>query len=48
MLPALLVSAESSAELQERCAPAHVSLLAKPILPARLRQVLFSGLLRSA
>lgn len=40
MLPALLVSADISPELQERCIPAHVTLLGKPLLPARLRQAL--------
>ena len=40
MLPALLVSADLSSELQERCIPAHVTLLGKPLLPARLRQAL--------
>lgn len=40
MLPALLITADSSAQLQERCLPAHVTLLAKPLLPARLRQAL--------
>lgn len=40
MLPALLVSADLSPELQERCIPAHVTLLGKPLLPARLRQAL--------
>lgn len=40
MLPALLISADISPELQERCSPAHVTLLGKPLLPARLRQAL--------
>lgn len=40
MLPALLISADLSPELQERCIPAHVTLLGKPLLPARLRQAL--------
>lgn len=40
MLPALLISADISPELQERCIPAHVTLLGKPLLPARLRQAL--------
>ena len=40
MLPALLVSADISPELQERCLPAHITLLGKPLLPARLRQAL--------
>ncbi|MBU3056100.1 ATP-binding response regulator [Pseudomonas indica] len=40
MLPALLISADVSPELQERCMPAHVTLLAKPLLPARLRRAL--------
>jgi signal transduction histidine kinase len=40
MLPALLISADISPELQERCTPAHVTLLGKPLLPARLRQAL--------
>ena len=40
MLPALLISADISPELQERCIPAHVTLLGKPLLPARLRQTL--------
>ncbi|NQD93898.1 hybrid sensor histidine kinase/response regulator [Pseudomonas sp. CrR25] len=40
MLPALLISADLSPELQERCIPAHVILLGKPLLPARLRQAL--------
>uniref|UniRef100_UPI002FC6D5F6 hybrid sensor histidine kinase/response regulator n=1 Tax=Pseudomonas sp. TaxID=306 RepID=UPI002FC6D5F6 len=40
MLPALLISADISPELQERCLPAHVTLLGKPLLPARLRQAL--------
>lgn len=40
MLPALLITADLSAELEERCVPAHVTLLGKPLLPARLRQVL--------
>jgi signal transduction histidine kinase len=40
MLPALLISADIGPELQERCIPAHVTLLGKPLLPARLRQTL--------
>jgi len=40
MLPAVLISADVSPELRERCIPAHVTLLAKPLLPARLRQAL--------
>ncbi|SEQ36665.1 Signal transduction histidine kinase [Pseudomonas cuatrocienegasensis] len=40
MLPALLITAEVTPELQERCMPAHVTLLGKPLLPARLRQAL--------
>lgn len=40
MLPALLISADISPALQERCMPAHVTLLGKPLLPARLRQAL--------
>lgn len=40
MLPALLISADLTPELQERCIPAHVTLLGKPLLPARLRQAL--------
>ncbi|MHA6493902.1 hybrid sensor histidine kinase/response regulator [Pseudomonas borbori] len=40
MLPALLITADISPELQERCTPAHVTLLGKPLLPARLRQAL--------
>jgi CheY-like chemotaxis protein len=40
MLSALLISADLSPELQERCIPAHVTLLGKPLLPARLRQAL--------
>lgn len=40
MLPALLISADISPELQDRCMPAHVTLLGKPLLPARLRQAL--------
>ncbi|WP_457787505.1 ATP-binding response regulator [Pseudomonas sp. PL-6] len=48
MLPALLISADLSPELQERCLPAHVMPLGKPLLPARLRQVLASLLPRTA
>lgn len=44
MLPALLISADLSPELQERCLPAHVIPLGKPLLPARLRQVLVAQL----
>ncbi|WP_175253567.1 hybrid sensor histidine kinase/response regulator [Pseudomonas sp. BMW13] len=44
MLPALLISADLSPELHERCLPAHVMPLAKPLLPARLRQVLATQL----
>lgn len=40
MLPALLITADVGADLQERCTRAHVTLLAKPLLPARLRQAL--------
>ena len=40
MLPALLITADISPQLQERCIPAHVTLLGKPLLPARLRQAL--------
>ena len=40
MLPALLITADISADLQERCTRAHVTLLGKPLLPARLRQAL--------
>ncbi|MGH8354799.1 MAG: hybrid sensor histidine kinase/response regulator, partial [Pseudomonas sp.] len=40
MLPAVLISADVSPALRERCIPAHVCLLAKPLLPARLRQAL--------
>ncbi|MGB4075040.1 hybrid sensor histidine kinase/response regulator [Pseudomonas sp.] len=40
MLPALLVTADISADIQERCTRAHVTLLGKPLLPARLRQAL--------
>jgi CheY-like chemotaxis protein len=40
MLPALLITADVSADLQERCTRAHVTLLGKPLLPARLRQAL--------
>ncbi|MET1078034.1 MAG: hybrid sensor histidine kinase/response regulator [Pseudomonas sp.] len=40
MLPAVLISADVSPELQERCSLVHVTLLAKPLLPARLRQAL--------
>jgi len=40
MLPALLITADVTPELQERCMPAHVTLLGKPLLPARLRQAL--------
>ncbi|RRV29706.1 response regulator [Pseudomonas sp. o96-267] len=44
MLPALLISADLSPELHERCLPAHVIPLSKPLLPARLRQVLATQL----
>lgn len=44
MLPALLISADLSPELHERCLPAHVIPLGKPLLPARLRQVLATQL----
>lgn len=40
MLPALLVSADVSPALQERCMRQSVQLLGKPLLPARLRQAL--------
>ncbi|HLD67539.1 MAG TPA: hybrid sensor histidine kinase/response regulator [Pseudomonas sp.] len=40
MLPAVLISADVGPELQERCSLLHVTLLAKPLLPARLRQAL--------
>lgn len=40
MLPALLITADSSTQLQERCLRGHITLLAKPLLPARLRQAL--------
>lgn len=40
MLPALLITADVSADLQERCTRAHVTLLGKPLPPARLRQTL--------
>jgi two-component system, sensor histidine kinase len=40
MLPALLITADISPQLQERCIPAHATLLGKPLLPARLRQAL--------
>jgi two-component system, sensor histidine kinase len=40
MLPALLITADISADLHERCTRAHVTLLGKPLLPARLRQAL--------
>lgn len=40
MLPALLVTADISADIQERCTRSHVTLLGKPLLPARLRQAL--------
>lgn len=40
MLPALLITADVSADLQERCTRGHVTLLGKPLLPARLRQTL--------
>nr|WP_298142142.1 hybrid sensor histidine kinase/response regulator [uncultured Pseudomonas sp.] len=40
MLPALLVTADISPQLQERFTAAHVHLLGKPLLPARLRQAL--------
>jgi signal transduction histidine kinase/CheY-like chemotaxis protein len=39
-VPALLVSADVSAQLQERCVREAVTLLAKPLLPARLQQTL--------
>ena len=38
MLPALLISADVSPQLQERCVRENVQLLGKPLLPARLRQ----------
>lgn len=44
MLPALLITADLSPELHERCLPAHVIPLGKPLLPARLRQVLATQL----
>jgi len=44
MLPALLITADMSPELHERCLPAHVIPLGKPLLPARLRQVLATQL----
>lgn len=44
MLPALLITADMSPELHERCLPAHVIALGKPLLPARLRQVLATQL----
>lgn len=44
MLPALLISADLGSELRERCLPAHVIPLTKPLLPARLRQVLITQL----
>lgn len=40
MLPALLVTADISPQLQERFTSAHINLLGKPLLPARLRQAL--------
>jgi signal transduction histidine kinase/CheY-like chemotaxis protein len=40
MLPALLVSADASSELQTRSRGFDVTLLGKPLLPARLRQTL--------
>jgi CheY-like chemotaxis protein len=40
MLPALLITADVSSDLQERCTRSHVTLLGKPLLPARLRQAL--------
>ncbi len=40
MVPAMLISADVSPELQERCSLVDVTLLAKPLLPARLRQAL--------
>ncbi len=40
MVPALLISAEVNPGLRERCTQAHVTLLSKPLLPARLRQAL--------
>lgn len=38
MLPALLVSADVSPQLQERCVRQSIQLLGKPLLPVRLRQ----------
>ncbi len=40
MLPALLVTADISPQLQERFTSSHINLLGKPLLPARLRQTL--------
>ncbi|WP_071871184.1 hybrid sensor histidine kinase/response regulator [Atopomonas hussainii] len=40
MLPALLMTAEVTPALVERAALAHIPVLAKPVLPARLRQAL--------
>lgn len=40
VLPALLVSADASSELQARSRAFDVTLLGKPLLPARLRQTL--------
>lgn len=40
MLPALLMTAEVTPALVERAAHAHIPVLAKPVLPARLRQAL--------
>lgn len=39
-LPAILVTADGDELLRQRCAQQDVSLLAKPILPARLRRAL--------
>ncbi|MCU1716256.1 hybrid sensor histidine kinase/response regulator [Pseudomonas sp. 5P_3.1_Bac2] len=39
-IPALLVSADVSVQLQARCVEESVTLLAKPLLPARLQQTL--------
>ncbi|MCJ8168916.1 hybrid sensor histidine kinase/response regulator [Atopomonas sediminilitoris] len=44
MLPALLITAEVTPALSERAAHAHVALLAKPVMPARLRQAIARGL----
>jgi signal transduction histidine kinase/CheY-like chemotaxis protein len=46
MLPALLVSADTSPELQRRCMLLNINLQGKPLLPVRLRQAL-SLLLRA-